>query len=448
MDALILHRLQFAFTVTYHYLFPQLTVGLSFLIFLLLTLDRRSPGRGYKQAARYWTKIFGVAFVFGVVTGIPLEFEFGTNWSQFSAKTGGVVGQPLAMEGVFAFFLESSFLYVLLYGEKRVGERLHWLSSLLLWLGTWASAYFIVSANAWMQHPVGYEVAADGTFGLVSIQALLTNPWARSQLAHTLVGAVITACFVMGGTGAFYLLRRVQVTVAKRFLSVAVVVGCVATLMAAFPTGDMEARKVLKHQPVAFAAMEGQFETEAGAGLVMMGQPDTERQGIDNPLVLPRVLSLMAYQDWGAEVRGLREFPEHDWPDNIPLLFFAYHIMAGLGTLFIGVMGISAVLLWRRKLFDRPWALWMLLLFVPLPFVANTMGWMTTELGRQPWLVYGLLRTEDGASDLVSSGNAMMSILGFAGLYTLMSVLITLVVARIVRRGPDAPASQPPVEEV
>ncbi|MCB9914152.1 MAG: cytochrome ubiquinol oxidase subunit I [Planctomycetes bacterium] len=438
MEALDLHRLQFAFTVTYHYLFPQLTMGLAFVILALKTLGLRRRDEAALAAARFWTRIFGIAFIFGVVTGIPMEFQFGTNWARFSAQAGESFAQLLAMEGVFAFFLESSFLYALLYRERDLGPRVHWIAALLLWLGTWASGFFIVAVNAWMQHPVGTRVGPDGGFELVSLSALFTNPWLWPQYAHTMLGSLVTASFVVAGTGAFYLLRGEHVAAARRCVQVALPTGLAAAVLAAFPTGDLQAKAVLEHQPVTFAAMEGLFHSEEGAALTLIGQPDMEALDLDNPLEIPKLLSFITYRRWDAEVHGLTEFPREDWPDHVPLLYYAYHIMVGLGTMFIAVLGLATLALVRGTLERRPALLWSLVLFLPLPFVANTAGWMTAELGRQPWVVHGLLRTADASSANVSGGNVLMTLLGYAGLYTLLSVLVVLLVARVVARGPAA----------
>jgi cytochrome d ubiquinol oxidase subunit I len=443
MEALTVHRLQFAFTITYHYLFPQLTMGLAFLIFVLKSLHYFRGDEIAGNAARFWLRVFGLGFVMGVVTGIPMEFQFGTNWARFSRMAGGVVGQTLAMEGIFAFFLESSFLYLLLFAEERISKRLHWVTSLLLWLGTWLSGFFIVCTNAWMQHPTGHRVLPDGRFELTSLGALLTNPWALVQYAHTMIGALITGCFVMAAVGAYYLLRGHDSAEVRRFTRLAVIAGVIASISAAMPTGDVHAKLVAKHQPVTFAAMEGHFHTEKGAGLTFVGQPDMEKLELDNPLILPRALSFMTHQRWDAEIRGLTEFPRDQWPDNIPLLYYSYHIMVGLGTMFMAVMGASAFLLFRKKLFGARPLLWVLMLSAPFPFIANTAGWYTAELGRQPWVVYGLMRTAHASSENVSSGNALFSLLGFMGLYALLSVLCVLLFARIVTSAPWVPQRDP-----
>ncbi|MEE9172475.1 MAG: cytochrome ubiquinol oxidase subunit I [candidate division NC10 bacterium] len=440
MEALTIHRFHFAFTITYHYLFPQLTMGLALLIFILKTMALRGDPLA-NQAVRFWAKIFGVTFVMGVITGIPMEFQFGTNWARFSEAAGGVIGQTLAMEGVFAFFLESAFLYLLLYGENRLGQRGHWVAALLVFLGTWLSGFFIVCTNAWMQHPVGYEMTADGVIRLTSLTALFTNPWAIPQFVHVMVGATITGSFVMAAIGAFYLLRGEHVATTRRFLSVAVVVGFIASVLAAAPTGDMQAGLVLKHQPVTFAAMEGHFHTEDGAGLVLIGQPNMAEMLLDNPIVLPNVLSFLTHQRWDARVVGLSDYNRDLWPDNVELLYYAYHVMAGLGTFFIAIMTLSAFFLWRRTLHEQRWLLWVLMLALPFPFIANTAGWMTAELGRQPWLIYGLMRTADGHSTNVSGGNALFTLIGFMGLYVMLSALYFFLTTRIIAHGPEAESS-------
>ena len=442
MSQLDAHRLHFAFTIVYHYIFPQLTMGLALLIFILKTKALRGDGRA-NDAVRFWARIFGVSFIMGVVTGIPMEFQFGTNWSRFSEAAGGVIGQTLAMEGVFAFFLESSFLYLLLFGEKRLGQRGHWVAALLVFVGTWLSGYFIVCTNAWMQHPVGYEVDADGTIRLASLWALLANPWAIPQYLHTMLGSLITASFAMASIGAFYLLRGEHVPTARRFTSLAVVVGLIASVLAAFPTGDIQAKLVYEHQPVTFAAMEGHFHTADGAGLVLIGQPDVEAMALDNPIILPGFLSFLTHQRWDATIVGLSDFERERWPTNIPMLYYAYHVMAGLGTFFIVIMALAAVYLWRGKLYGQRWLLWILMLALPFPFIANTAGWMTAEFGRQPWIIYDLMRTADGYSDQVSTGNVAFTLIGFAGVYLLLSVLFLFLTGRIISAGPAAGPGPP-----
>ena len=436
MDALLLHRIHFGFTVTFHYLFPQLTMGLALLIVVLKTIAIRCKNERYNEAARFWARIFAINFLIGVVTGIPMEFQFGTNWSQFSRTTGGVIGQPLAMEGVFSFFLESAFLGLFLFGEKRLSPWRHWATAFLVFVGSWISGFFIIVTNAWMQHPVAYRILPNGVYEVTSFWGLLTNPWALLQYAHNMSGAVITAAFVMCSVGAFYVLENRFAEHGKIFLRVGVIAGVLACVTQIFPTGDLHGRYLAKHQPAAVAAMEGLFSSQKGAPIVLIGQPNEERQTIDNPIVVNDVLSFLIYGTTKAEVQGLDQFPRDQWPGPLELLFYSYHIMAGLGTYFVLIMAIAAVLLWRGKLFQTRWILWPLLLSLPLPYIANTAGWMTAEMGRQPWVVYGLIRTSEGYSKYVSSGNSLFTLLGFMGLYTVLSILFVVLVYRIIDTGP------------
>jgi len=258
------------------------------------------------------------------------------------------------------------------------------------------------------------------------------------QYMHTMGGAVVTGAFAMAGLGAYYLLSREHEEYGRIFVKVGVIAGVIASIWMIFPSGDLEGRQVAANQPAKFAAMEGLFESERGAGIVILGQPDMQNLRLDNPLVVPRVLSFLTYQSWTAEVRGLDSIPRDEWPDTIPLLYYSYHIMVGLGTIFVGIMVVAAFLLWRRKLFESRWALWVLMLAIPFPFIANTAGWFTAELGRQPWIAYGLLRTEEGVSPLVSSGSVLFTIMGFAGMYTIMGLLYIVLMVREVAHGPQS----------
>jgi cytochrome d ubiquinol oxidase subunit I len=435
-SALALHRFHFAFTVTFHYVFAQLTMGLALLIFVLKSIALKTGDDRYNQAARFWIRVFAISFAVGVVTGVPMEFQFGTNWSRFSKAAGGVIGQTLAMEGVFAFFLESSFLGLLLFGEARLGRKLHWLTSLLLFAGTWLSGYFIIATDAWMQHPVAYISNAGGQV-LQSIWGLLLNPWILWMYLHNMTGTVVTASFVMASAGAFYLLSRAHEEYGRLFVRVGVIAAAISSVIMLFPTGDRQGGMIARHQPVTLAAMEGLFETANGAPLAILGQPDMDKRRLDNPLIVPRALSFLTYRHWTAEVKGLDAFPLDVQPDNIPLLYYAYHIMVGLGTMFIAVMIVSAWLLWKRRIYEsRPW-LWVLMLAMPFPFIANTAGWMTAELGRQPWVIYGVMRTQDGFSSQVSSGNTLFTLLGFMGMYGLLAILFLFLMRREFEHGPE-----------
>jgi cytochrome d ubiquinol oxidase subunit I len=441
-SALLYDRLQFAVTATFHYLFPQLTMGLALLLLYLRTRALTTAGEHYQGVAEFWTFIFALSFGFGVVTGIPLEFQFGTNWGRFSNFAGGVIGQTLAMEGVFAFFLESSFLGVLLFG-KRFGRRVQWFAALMLFLGSWLSGYFILATNAWMQHPVAYQVGQDGRLFVDSLPRLLTNPWLFWQFTHNMTASVVTASCVMAAVGAFYLLSGRHASYAKTFLQTGVVACAIASALVIFPTGHGNAKQVFKYQPVKGAAFEGLFTTERGAGLYLVGQPNLETMTIDNPIELPGALSILVYKDLYANVKGLDAFPREEWPDNLPLLYYAYHIMAGLGTILVSIMGLAMLWLWHGRLFRTKWLLWLLMLSAPFPYIATSAGWMTAELGRQPWLVYGVLRTTDGTSPLVHSGNALFTLIGFIGLYLLLGLLFLFLITETIRRGPVQAGSDP-----
>lgn len=436
-DALLIDRLQFSFTITYHYLFPQLTMGLGLLIVVMKWIAVRRNDERFNHAARFWAKIFAMNFAVGVVTGIPMEFQFGTNWAKFSTYAGGVIGQTLAMEGVFAFFLESTFLGLFLYGEKKLGPRGHLWAAFMVFLGSWISGYLIVATNAWMQHPVAFSTV-NGSVHVNDFWGLLFNPWAFWQYTHTMLGAVVTASFVVVAVGAYYVLAERDVEYGKMFIRLGIFAGIISSILVAFPTGDAQVKNVYEHQPVTFAGMEGVFETKEGMELVILGQPDMEHMRIDNPFHVPKLLSFLTHYRWESEIKGLPAFPKDEWPTNVPLLYFSYHIMVGLGTIFIAITILAVVLMTMKRLFSSRWALWILMLSFPFPYIANTAGWMTAELGRQPWLVYGLMRTSAGASPTVSAGNGLFTLLGFLGMYFVIGVLFLILVIRKINEGPEA----------
>ena len=437
-DMLTFDRLQFAATIIFHYLFPQLTMGVAFMLVLFASRGYWRGDEDSKLAARFWTRVFAITFAFGVATGVPMEFQFGTNWANFSRFAGGCIGQTLAMEGVFAFFLESFFLGVMLAGERRVGAALQWAATVIVFLGAWLSGYFILATNAWMQHPVGYAIGPDSMVQLASFWRLLGNRWLIWQYTHNQCAAVITGSFVIAGVGAYYVLSQKHLEQGRLFVRTSLIVGAVASLLQLYPTGDGESRQVWRHQPVKGAAMEGLFHTEQPAAITIIGQPNMETLEIDNPVEIPGALSFLTYRRFGAEVRGLTTFPRDQWPDQVPLVYYAYHIMVGLGTIYIAITLLAVFLLWRGRLFESRWMLWIVMLVTPFPYISTTAGWVTTEVGRQPWVAYGLLRTADGLSPLVSSGNGLFTLLGFLGLYLTMGVAYVVLVLTLCSRGPEA----------
>jgi cytochrome bd ubiquinol oxidase subunit I len=434
--AVYAHRIQFSLTVMFHYLFPILTMGLGFFIALLSTLELVKNDPRYGAAARFWAKIFAVNFALGVVTGIPMEFEFGTNWSRFSSFGGGVFGQTLPLEGVYAFFLESGFLGLFLFGRGKVSRTVHWIAGLGVAGGSLLSGYFIVVTNAWMQHPVGYEVEPNGAIHLTSFWQVVLNPYGGWQYLHTINGALLTGAYALGAVGAYYLLSGHHREFGSLSVRLAVGAGVILALTQAFPTGDLNSRSVVDYQPAKLAAMEGLLETEKGAPLAIIGMPDTVQGKLIDPVYVPGLLSFLAYGDTHAPVVGLNAYPREMWPP-VELTYYAYHIMVGLGTLFIAQMLIGLFLLWRRKLSTSRWFLWTLMLAIPFPYIANEAGWVAAEVGRQPWLVYGVLKTSAGTSPTVPAGETIFTTLGFAGIYVMLALLFVFLVGRIIMEGPE-----------
>ncbi|HEY1958166.1 MAG TPA: cytochrome ubiquinol oxidase subunit I [Polyangiaceae bacterium] len=428
--ALLWHRLQFAFTALFHYIFPQLTMGLAPVI-VWLRLRRE------ERLADFLTRVFAINFAFGVVTGFPMEFQFGTNWAGLARYAGDVIGQTLAMEGIFAFFLESIFLGVLLWSKPTPRQKLG--ASIALWVGSWLSAYFILATHAFTEHPRGYVHAGD-KLALVDLSEVLFNRWALTEVAHTLVAALVTASFVLAAMGAFYTLSKRHAPEARRLLGLGTALGLATSLAVAFPTGDQQAKLVARHQEPALAAMEGRFESGAMAGITLIGQPNVPEQRLDNPIRVPGALSFLAYGTFHGDVRGLNAFPRDEWPQNIELLYYAFHLMAGIGTLMIGLMALAMLQRFRKRLEATRPLLWTLMLAFPLPYIANAAGWLTAELGRQPWVIYGVLRTRDAASTNVHSGDVLFTLIGFCGLYLMLGLFFVFLIGREIMRGPGEAA--------
>jgi cytochrome d ubiquinol oxidase subunit I len=436
MDALAWSRFQFGFTITYHYLFPQLTMGLALLIVVFKLGALRTGDSRWHDVARFFARIFGLNFAVGVVTGVPMEFQFGTNWARFSSYAGGVIGLTLALEGMFAFFAESAFLGLFLFGEKKLSPRGHLGAAVMLLIGSWASGYFIIVTNAFMQHPVGARVGPSGALELGDAWAYLFNPWAIWEYLHTMCAAVMTGSFVVAAVGAGWLLLDRHVAHARLTVRVGVIAAAVACMLQLFPTGDRHGKLLAEYQRPTLAAMEGKFTSSARAELALIGQPDVVHRRLDNPIVVPGALSFLAYGSFGATVYGLDDFPKSEWPDNVELLYYSYHVMVGLGTILTAIALAALLLLWRGRLERARWLLWILMLAWPFPYIATTAGWMTAELGRQPWLVYGLQRTADGTSAKISGGNVAFSTIGWMGLYLVVGVAFLALVAKQLARGP------------
>jgi cytochrome d ubiquinol oxidase subunit I len=434
-DAILPDRIQFALTVMFHYLFPIGTMGLAPFIAWYTVRGTRTRDVVALASAEFLAKIFALNFAIGVVTGIPLEFQFGTNWAAFSTTAGAVVGQPLALEGIYAFFFESVFLGVFLYGRRRVSPTLYAFAAVALLAGSWLSGFFIIATNAWMQHPVGYRALPNGRIELTSLTSVLLSPFAWWQYAHVMTAALLAGAFVVSGIGAYYLLGRRKEVFGRRFVRDGIVVVFAAAVIAIFPTGDRNAADITRYQPVKLAAMEGLFKTESGAPQAIIGMPDTQRSTLIDPVYVPDLLSFVAYGSLRASVRGLDSYPA-DLRPPVSLTYYAYHVMVGLGVIFVGIGGIGMLLLLTRRLFTARWMLWILMLGMPFPYVANEAGWIASEVGRQPWTVYGLVRTSASVSPTVVAGETIFTTIGFAGIYFILGVLFLLLVLRDIATGP------------
>jgi cytochrome d ubiquinol oxidase subunit I len=436
VDPVLADRLQFAFTVMFHYLFPIGTMGLAPFVAAYTWKAAKNNDEESGRIARFWTKIFAINFAAGVVTGIPMEFQFGTNWAAFSRRSGAVVGQPLAMESMFAFFLESVFLGALLYRRRGLPGMFSAWSAVLVCAGSWLSGFFVVATDAWMQHPVGYVLGPDGTVRLQSIWAILSSPFLAWQFAHVLTGALVAGGFIVAGVGAYYILSHREEQIAGRFVRAGTIVGLIFAAMAIFPTGDRNSADVTIYQPVKLAAMEGLFASTRDAPLAIIGMPDVARDHLVDPIFVPDFLSFLAYGNLHANVKGLVAYARELWPP-VELTYYAYHIMVGLGTIFASVCAVAVLLLALGQLVHARWMLWILMLLMPFPYIANEAGWIVTEVGRQPWIIYGVMRTAEGSSPTVESAEALFTLIGFAGMYFVLGVLFLYLVLREIGAGPS-----------
>lgn len=433
MDAVLLARIQFGLTAAFHFLFPPVSIGLAWLIVYIGWRYLRTGEAVYDEMTRFWVRILALIFAVGVASGIAMEFQFGTNWSTYSRFVGDIFGSPLAAEGVFAFFLESTFMAVLLLGRNRVSKGVYWFSALMVAIGSTLSAFWIIVANSWQQTPTAYTIVG-GRAELTDFWAAVFNPSTLPRYGHTVVASVLSGAFFMAGISAWYLLKGRHIEFARRSLSIAVVAAAVFSL-AVLGMGHLHAVQVAQTQPAKMAAFEGLFKTESGAGMVFFGIPDVGNQVIRLRIAVPKLLSFLISFDPNATVAGLDRFSRDLWPP-VEITFYSYHIMILLGFYFIAVSWLGVYLLWRRKLFgSRPYLTAMLVSML-LPTVALEFGWGAAEMGRQPWVVYGLLKTADAASVVVPAGQILFTILMFAGIYSLLLALLVYLILREVKRGP------------
>jgi cytochrome d ubiquinol oxidase subunit I len=434
MDAVLLSRIQFALTIGFHYIFPPLTIGLSWLIVWIMTRYKKTGDILYRKMARFWIKIFALSFAVGVASGIVMEFQFGTNWSEYSRFVGDIFGAPLAAEGIFAFFLESSFLAVLILGWNRVSIKVHWFASLMVAVGATLSAFWIIVANSWQQTPAGYHIV-NGRAELTNFWAAVFNPSTIPRYLHTVNGALITGALFMLGVSAWFLLKSRHADLMKKSLRMSLIVAFVASVVE-LGLGHLHAIQVAFTQPEKLAAIEGCFETETRAPALIFGIPSRKDERIYAPIRVPGLLSLLAFGNLDAEVKGLKAFPKEDWPP-LALTFFPFHLMVALGMYFIALTAFGMFLLWRKRLFESRLFLKLALWSIPLPFITNELGWISAEVGRQPWVVYHVLRTRDAISTSVPVEQLVFSIIMFAVIYILLFAVWLFLIRREIRHGPE-----------
>lgn len=438
MDVLLLSRLQFAFTIAFHYIFPPLNIGLGLILVIMEGIYLKTRNPLYLQMAKFWVRIFSLVFAIGVATGIVMEFEFGTNWATFSRFVGDVFGSALAAEGVFAFFLESGFLAILLFGWNKVGPRMHFFATLMVALGALFSAVWIVVANSWQHTPAGFHIVGEGIHARAEITdfwAMVFNPSSLDRLSHVVVGCWQAGAFLVLSVSAYYLLKEKHHDFAKHSMKIALSVAAVASLLQAV-TGHSSAMRVAEYQPAKLAAFEGHFAAEAPAAMHLFGWVNQKEEKVDFSIEVPGMLSWMVHGDSKQPVAGLKTFAIEDRPP-VQIVFQTYHGMVAIGFALIGLSWLGLFLWWRGKLFQSKWVLRLFVISVLGPQIANQLGWISAEVGRQPWAVYGLLRTRDALSKVVSAEQVLTSIILFALVYALLFAVFIYLLNEKIQHGPE-----------
>ncbi len=437
MDVEILARIQFAFTIAFHYIYPPLSIGIGLIMVIMEGLYLKTGKKEYEVLTRFWLKIFAITFGIGVATGIIMEFEFGTNWAVYSKYVGDIFGSALAAEGLFAFGLESTFLGILLFGWNRVSPRVHFISTIGVFLGSMFSAVWIVVANSWQQTPAGYHIVGEGVNARAEVTdfwAMVFNPSSLDRIIHVWQGAFLAGAFLVLSVHAYYLRRGRYTDLSKKAFKIALIVATVISFSQLL-SGHSSADGVAKNQPAKLAAMEGHYEKEAPADLYLLGWVDNENQKVTG-IGIPGGLSFLVHQDFNAPITGLNAFPKEDRPSQVNAVFQFYHIMIAIGMFLIGLTSYACFLWWRRKLFETKWILWIFSFSVLLPQIANQVGWFAAEMGRQPWIVYGHLRTSQGFSQEVSANQIVFSLVLFLVLYTFLFLLFIYSLNKKIKHGP------------
>ncbi len=437
MDVEILARIQFAFTIAFHYIYPPLSIGLGLLMVIFEGIFIKTGNKEYETLARFWTKIFALTFGIGVATGIVMEFEFGTNWATYSKYVGDVFGSALAAEGIFAFALESGFLGILLFGWNRVKPWVHFVSTLGVFFGSAFSAVWIVIANSWQQTPAGYHIVGEGMEAraeIIDFWAMVFNPSSVDRLTHVWIGAFLAGAFLVLSVHAYYLLRNRYVEISKKAFKVALAVALVFSLSQLF-TGHRSAEGVSHNQPVKLAAFEGHFPANEAADMYLLGWVNKEKQKVTG-IKIPGGLSFLLHQDFDEPVIGINAFEEDLRPSQINAVFQFYHLMVAIGMMLILMTLLGAFYWWRGTLFDKKWLLSLFAYGVILPQLANQFGWFAAEMGRQPWVVYGLLRTSDAFSQAVTANQVLTSLIMFFIIYTILFLLFIYLLNKKIKHGP------------
>ena len=442
MDVVLLARIKFAMTAGFHFLFPPLTIGLSWLIVWMMGRYHKTGDEAWGRTVRFWIRMFAITFALGVVTGLTLEFQFGTNWSQYSRFVGDIFGAPLAAEGIFSFFLESSFVGVLLLGWKRVSTRTLYVSAWMVAIGATMSAFWIIAANSWMQTPTGYEIV-DGRAVLTDFWASAFNPSTLPRYTHTVAAALVTGAMFVMGVSASFLRKGRNVEFAMRSMKIALVAALLGAILVG-GTGHAHAVQVAETQPVKLAAYEGLFETRKGAPAVLFGIPNEETRTVDYAITIPKGLSMLVAADPDAEVEGLDKTDPKDWPP-LAMTFYPFHIMVMLGGYFLVLPLLGLWMLRKGRLAKTKWLLRLMMLSIPLPFIVNELGWIAAEVGRQPWIVYNVRRTSEMVSpaSVVPAGQILAVIIAFALVYALLFGAWIYLLRRQIQAGPGEADTQP-----
>jgi len=433
LDPVLLARIQFAFTISFHIVFPAFTIGLASWLAVIEGLWLKTRKNVYQELYKFWIKIFAVCFGMGVVSGVVMSYQFGTNWSVFSDRVGSVIGPLLGYEVLTAFFLEASFLGIMLFGWNRVSEKMHFAATVIVALGTLTSAFWILSANSWMQTPQGYRTGDDGILYPENWIAVIFNPSFPFRFAHMVTAAYLTTCFVIGGIGAWFLFQKRHLDHAKVMVTMAVFFAAIMAPIQIF-IGDMHGLNTLKYQPAKIAAIEGIFDTHKDVGLKLFGIPDAEHETVGHAVEIPQAGSIILTHSLHGEIKGLKEWKKEDRPP-VGIVFWAFRIMVGLGTLMLLTGWIGALLFWCKSLYTARWFQYLQMFMTPMGFIALLSGWFVTEVGRQPWVAYGIVRTQEAVSPVLGE-YVGLSLMIFIIAYTFIFGMGSYYILKLIQKGP------------